>query len=122
MKEYGNTVSSVLLTSKQNPDFFHKPDLMAHSGFLNSAWALDDIVSERIKAYIENAENTNGQKPHVLFTGHSAGGAVATLFYLRYISDKAFGELKSKLNQTLYLQIKMNQQGSLALHLAHQPV
>ncbi|RSM12705.1 hypothetical protein CDV31_006172 [Fusarium ambrosium] len=75
-----------------SPDFLDKPDLMAHSGFLNSAWALDDIVSERIKAYIENTENTNGQKLHVLFTGHSAGGAVATLFYLRYISDKAFDE------------------------------
>ncbi|RSL65182.1 hypothetical protein CEP54_004390 [Fusarium duplospermum] len=75
-----------------SPDFLDRPDLMAHSGFLNSAWALDDIVSERIKTYIENAENANGQKPHVLFTGHSAGGAVATLFYLRYISDKAFDE------------------------------
>lgn len=70
---------------------------MAHSGFLNSAWALDDIVSERIKSYIENVKSTNGQRPHVLFTGHSAGGAVAALFYLRYISDKDFGELMSQL-------------------------
>ncbi|KAJ4194867.1 Lipase-3 domain-containing protein [Fusarium falciforme] len=77
-------------------DFLDEPDLMAHSGFLNSAWALDEIVSERIKTYIENAKNNNGQKPHVLFTGHSAGGAVAALFYFRYISDKAFGELKNK--------------------------
>lgn len=69
---------------------------MAHSGFLNSAWALDDIVSERIKTYTDNTKNTNGQRPHVLFTGHSAGGAVAALFYLRYISDKAFGESNNK--------------------------
>ncbi|KAI8667018.1 Lipase-3 domain-containing protein [Fusarium sp. Ph1] len=74
------------------PDFLDEPDLMAHSGFLNSSRALDDIVSERIKTYIENTKNTNGQRPHVLFTGHSAGGAVAALFYLRYISDKAFDE------------------------------
>ncbi|KAI8717523.1 Lipase-3 domain-containing protein [Fusarium sp. LHS14.1] len=75
-----------------SPNFLDEPDLMAHSGFLNSAWVLDDIVSERIKNYIENAKNTNGQRPHVLFTGHSAGGAVAALFYVRYISYKAFDE------------------------------
>ncbi|KAH7260483.1 Alpha/Beta hydrolase protein [Fusarium solani] len=73
-------------------DFLDESNLMAHSGFLNSAWALDDIVSERIKNYIENVKSTNGQRPHVLFTGHSAGGAVAALFYLRYISDKDFDE------------------------------
>ncbi|KAE8376789.1 hypothetical protein BDV26DRAFT_282394 [Aspergillus bertholletiae] len=54
--------------------------LQVHSGFLNSAKALDEIVSQKIKTYIRrNASNYS----HILFTGHSAGGAVASLLFLR---------------------------------------
>lgn len=59
--------------------------LQAHSGFLNSARALDKAVSQRIQMYIcENASNYS----HVLFTGHSAGGAVASLLFLRYLAQE----------------------------------
>ncbi|RGP67239.1 alpha beta-hydrolase [Fusarium sporotrichioides] len=33
-----------------------------------------------------------GQKPHIIFTGHSAGGAVSQILYLKYISNQAFNE------------------------------
>lgn len=60
--------------------------LEAHSGFLNSAKALDKTVSQRINMYIrENASNYS----HVLFTGHSAGGAVASLLFLRYLAQES---------------------------------
>ncbi|KAF4472687.1 alpha beta-hydrolase [Fusarium albosuccineum] len=76
----------------QHPNFLKQPKLQAHSGFLNSSWALAKIVSERIEAYVAGTETQSERKPHVLFTGHSAGGAVASLFYLHYISNPNFSE------------------------------
>ncbi|EKJ67691.1 hypothetical protein FPSE_12138 [Fusarium pseudograminearum CS3096] len=67
-------------------------DLGAHSGFLNSAQALDSIIIARVNDYIQNFDRANGQKPHILFTGHSAGGAVSQILYLQYISNQAFNE------------------------------
>ncbi|OJJ96175.1 hypothetical protein ASPACDRAFT_1891107 [Aspergillus aculeatus ATCC 16872] len=65
----------------------HSPQskLGAHSGFLHSAMALAAIVSERIKAYSRLHADTGS---HILFTGHSAGGAVASLLFLHYISEE----------------------------------
>ncbi|KAF7592076.1 hypothetical protein BBP40_000742 [Aspergillus hancockii] len=56
----------------------------AHSGFLNSAKALDSIVSREIKDYIIQ---DGGKYSHILFTGHSAGGAVASLLFLRFLAQ-----------------------------------
>ncbi|CAF3648347.1 unnamed protein product [Fusarium graminearum] len=67
-------------------------DLGAHSGFLNSVQALDSIIIARINDCIQNFDRANGQKPHILFTGHSAGGAVSQILYLQYISNQAFNE------------------------------
>ncbi|KAF7546119.1 hypothetical protein G7Z17_g8654 [Cylindrodendrum hubeiense] len=64
-------------------------ELLAHSGFLNSAEALDNNVSRRIQRYV-NAQGS--EKKHVVFTGHSAGGAVASLLFLRYLSNASFGD------------------------------
>ncbi|KAM0348618.1 hypothetical protein ACHAPU_004053 [Fusarium lateritium] len=61
--------------------------LNAHSGFLNSALALDSIVAEMISKYMLESNAASKQKPHVLFTGHSAGGAVSQLLYLHHISQ-----------------------------------
>ncbi|KAM0499708.1 hypothetical protein ACHAP8_005315 [Fusarium lateritium] len=70
----------------------HTEDLEAHSGFLNSAQALDSIVTTLVNDYMQDFDRSKGQKPHVLFTGHSAGGAVSQILYLQYISNQAFNE------------------------------
>ncbi|KAK4158740.1 Alpha/Beta hydrolase protein [Cladorrhinum sp. PSN259] len=49
----------------------------AHSGFLNDARALSEIIEQRIRSAGQTTEN-------LIFTGHSAGGAVATLLFLRF--------------------------------------
>ncbi|KAK3997970.1 Alpha/Beta hydrolase [Cladorrhinum sp. PSN332] len=51
--------------------------ISAHSGFLKAAEALSEIVEQRIRS-------SHDSNRHVIFTGHSAGGAVATLLYLRF--------------------------------------
>ncbi|KAF5581761.1 alpha beta-hydrolase [Fusarium pseudocircinatum] len=63
-------------------------DLKAHSGFLNSARALESIVTNLISKYLESFPGTKKKKPHILFTGHSAGGAVSQLLYLRHMSSR----------------------------------
>ncbi|KAF5721166.1 alpha beta-hydrolase [Fusarium mundagurra] len=63
-------------------------DLKAHSGFLNSARALESIVTNLINKYLESLPETSKKKPHILFTGHSAGGAVSQLLYLRHMSNQ----------------------------------
>ncbi|KAK3361663.1 Alpha/Beta hydrolase protein [Lasiosphaeria ovina] len=64
-------------------------ELRAHAGFLNSADALDDTALARISSYVR-AQKARGAKAHVLFAGHSAGGAVASLLYLRYRGRQEF--------------------------------
>ncbi|CVL09708.1 hypothetical protein FPRO04_06519 [Fusarium proliferatum] len=63
-------------------------DLEAHSGFLNSARALESIVTNLINKYLESLPEMSKKKPHILFTGHSAGGAVSQLLYLRNMSNQ----------------------------------
>ncbi|KAF5652837.1 hypothetical protein F25303_2843 [Fusarium sp. NRRL 25303] len=63
-------------------------DLEAHSGFLNSARALESIVTNLINKYLESLPEMSKKKPHILFTGHSAGGAVSQLLYLRNMSNR----------------------------------
>ncbi|KAI8953597.1 Alpha/Beta hydrolase protein [Xylaria longipes] len=50
---------------------------LAHAGFLNSARELLASISTQIEKRL-----SKGQKFNILFTGHSAGGAVATLLHL----------------------------------------
>ncbi|KAK4225447.1 Alpha/Beta hydrolase protein [Podospora fimiseda] len=57
--------------------------ISAHSGFLAAANTLSEIVEARICSRPASDDH------HVIFTGHSAGGAVATLLYLRF--KKLFG-------------------------------
>ncbi|KAJ4257576.1 hypothetical protein NW762_008701 [Fusarium torreyae] len=75
-----------------HPAFLSQPKLKAHSGFLNSAWALDSIVTEQVNKYVQDFKTGGGQKPHILFTGHSAGGAVSQLLYLHHIADQTLSE------------------------------
>lgn len=69
--------------------------IYAHGGFLNSADSLMPLVSKRITEVAKG----NSVK-HILFTGHSAGGAVASLLYARFLS-KAGAECESKRSSIL---------------------
>lgn len=57
-------------------------DLSAHSGFLSSARTLSTPVLRHISKL-----NKEGRIKHVIFTGHSAGGGVAALLYLKLLLE-----------------------------------
>jgi alpha-beta hydrolase superfamily lysophospholipase len=63
----------------------------AHSGFMNSAEALEDVVAERIRLYVQRRRSN----AHIIFTGHSAGGAVASLLFLRRLLGSGSGKKAS---------------------------
>jgi hypothetical protein len=58
--------------------------LHAHAGFLNSALELIGQLSSRIENRLKQNPRTN-----ILFTGHSAGGAVASLLHLSFRTNFA---------------------------------
>ncbi|MCJ1400342.1 hypothetical protein MMC11_003547 [Xylographa trunciseda] len=59
-------------------------DFSTHAGFANAAAALESAVTTQIRSVLKA-----GKIEHVLFTGHSAGGAVASLLFLRFLSVAA---------------------------------
>lgn len=68
--------------------------ILAHTGFLNGARALSSSASKRIQAFLSGPGRQPdglGRKPHVLFTGHSAGGAVASLLFRHFLSKQEYG-------------------------------
>ncbi|KAH7157174.1 Alpha/Beta hydrolase protein [Dactylonectria macrodidyma] len=75
-----------------DPSMTHGSEIFAHAGFLNSAEALDESVALRVQSYVHSED---GKKKHVMFTGHSAGGAVASLLFLRYLSEGKFNKAVS---------------------------
>ena len=56
----------------------------AHSGFVNGVNALLPEINPRISQYVQSNEHR-----HIIFTGHSAGGAVASLAYMHMLSSLA---------------------------------
>jgi pimeloyl-ACP methyl ester carboxylesterase len=77
---------ALYLTLFQDPNdlaTYYQP-VHAHAGFLNSAEALTPTLSK----HIEDAIRKRSIK-HVLFTGHSAGGAVASLLLAKYLTRAA---------------------------------
>jgi acyl-CoA reductase-like NAD-dependent aldehyde dehydrogenase len=52
----------------------------AHAGFLNGAENLMPFVSKKVKEI-----TSHNQVRHILFTGHSAGGAVSSLLFAKHV-------------------------------------
>lgn len=76
-------------TTRFQPDTIPlNTSLQAHSGFLESAISLDQIVRCKIDEYAKQRDGGS----HVLFAGHSAGGAVASLLFLRCLSLETRGK------------------------------
>ena len=63
------------LSSHQYPE--------VHSGFLNQFMTVEDKINDEIKKYLRE----NEKERNIIFTGHSLGGALATLAYC-YFNDK----------------------------------
>jgi hypothetical protein len=59
-------------------------DVKAHSGFLYVAQSMAPDVLSAIRSYTEPLDR-------ICFTGHSAGGAVASLLYLNYQLSQSLG-------------------------------
>ncbi|OCK99460.1 alpha/beta-hydrolase [Cenococcum geophilum 1.58] len=57
--------------------------LLVHRGFLASAREL----APKIRPHLESALRSNPGNVNVIFTGHSAGGAVASLLYAHFFSN-----------------------------------
>lgn len=64
---------------------------LCHSGFLKVAKAMVKPIASRLRTLLE--ENPNRTSCSLLITGHSAGGAVASLLYAHMLSESVQSEL-----------------------------
>lgn len=64
---------------------------LCHEGFLDVARRMVHPVAERLKSLLR--EKPNRASCSLLMTGHSAGGAVASLLYCHMLSEKVQSEL-----------------------------
>ncbi|KAL4990179.1 Alpha/Beta hydrolase protein [Aspergillus falconensis] len=60
-----------------------------HGGYLECAKGMVDKVSEAISSILSKAEQHTNSNVELLFTGHSAGGAVASLLYAHMVSKNS---------------------------------
>jgi hypothetical protein len=83
----------------------------AHAGFLNGAESLMPHISKILQKVVRV-----GRVKHVLFTGHSAGGSVASLLWLKFL---CFGAktCKSYPFHSFKSQLRNMQPRSLAYNL-----
>ena len=72
-------------------DFLDDPGNLCHSGFLSVARKMLAPVAARLRSLLE--ENPNRSTCSLLMTGHSAGGAVASLLYAHMLTEQAESEL-----------------------------
>lgn len=77
------------LTSSQG--FLDDEGNLCHSGFLKVAKAMVKPIASRLRTLLE--ENPNRTSCSLLITGHSAGGAVASLLYAHMLSESNQSEL-----------------------------
>lgn len=67
--------------------FLHDPSNLCHAGFLSVARKMIAPVAARLRTLIE--EDPNRMSYNLMITGHSAGGAVASLLYLHLVSESS---------------------------------
>ncbi|TVY83458.1 hypothetical protein LSUE1_G001248, partial [Lachnellula suecica] len=84
-----------LNSAPMSPDgFLDDPGNLCHAGFLNVARKMIKPVAARLRHLLQ--ENPSRTKYSLLITGHSAGGAVASLLYCHMMSTSR--EAESELN------------------------
>ena len=74
-------------------DFLDDPGNLCHSGFLAVARKMVKTVAERLRQLLE--ENPARSTCSLLMTGHSAGGAVASLLYAHMLAEGVQSELNT---------------------------
>jgi hypothetical protein len=73
--------------------FLDDPGNLCHSGFLRVAKAMIRPIAARLRSLLQ--ENPNRTNCSLLITGHSAGGAVASLLYAHMLSRTIHSELST---------------------------
>ena len=74
-------------------NFLDDPGNLCHSGFLSVARKMLKTVAERLRQLLE--ENPARSTCSLLMTGHSAGGAVASLLYAHMLAERVQSELNT---------------------------
>ncbi|CAF9932693.1 hypothetical protein IMSHALPRED_008955 [Imshaugia aleurites] len=74
-------------------DFLDDPGNLCHSGFLSVANKMIKPVAARLRSLL--AENPARSSCSLLMTGHSAGGAVASLLYAHMLAEQVKSELNT---------------------------
>ena len=69
------------------------PGNLCHSGFLSVARKMIKPVAVRLRSLL--AENPARSNCSLLMTGHSAGGAVASLLYAHMLAEQVGSELNT---------------------------
>ncbi|KAL9102421.1 MAG: hypothetical protein Q9163_002443 [Psora crenata] len=72
-------------------DFLDDPGNLCHSGFLSVARKMIKPVAARLRSLLE--EDPSRTTCSLLMTGHSAGGAIASLLYAHMLAENARSEL-----------------------------
>ncbi|KAL9124688.1 MAG: hypothetical protein Q9217_006007 [Psora testacea] len=72
-------------------DFLDDPGNLCHSGFLYVARKMIKPVAQRLRSLLE--EDPNRSTCSLVMTGHSAGGAVASLLYAHMLAQNTRSEL-----------------------------
>lgn len=75
-------------------DFFDDDENECHAGFLAVTKAMVSQVAAQLAVHLTSAE-----MPTLLFTGHSAGGAVAAMLYSHMLSTTVTSELTAQANR-----------------------
>lgn len=88
IRDWGVNLSTDPVTAS---GFLDDPGNLCHSGFLRVAKAMVRPIAARLQHLLE--ENPNRASCSLLITGHSAGGAVASLLYAHMLSKTIHSEL-----------------------------
>lgn len=81
-----------LKTDPKSPEgFLDDPDNLCHAGFLSVARKMVGPVAARLRSLL--AEDPNRVAHSLIITGHSAGGAVASLLFCHMLSEYVQSEL-----------------------------
>jgi hypothetical protein len=73
--------------------FLDDPGNACHGGFLQIAKSMIAPVAARLRALLEQGWTGGGDPPSLILTGHSAGGAVASLLYMHMMATSVATEL-----------------------------